>query len=165
MTQKFSLISILFVLLLGGCATSEKTPEPQTLEPLVVPKDQTTPTDTTGPKTADISTESPQLDVSSKAVKPIIGRASWYGVKHHGRKTASGEIFSKDSLTAAHRTLPFGTKVQVKNVKNGKTVIVKINDRGPFRRGLIIDLSHAAASAIGMIRSGITGVEIRVLAN
>lgn len=164
MSQKFNLIFSLFVLLLGGCATSENPPEPQTLEPLVLPEGQVTPADNTGAKTADISTETPQHGASN-SVKPITGRASWYGAKHHGRKTASGEIFNKDSLTAAHRTLPFGTKVQVKNVKNGKTVIVKINDRGPFRRGLIIDLSHAAASAIGMIRSGITGVEIRILGN
>ena len=79
------------------------------------------------------------------------GRASWYAL--HSR-TASGERMNPNMLTAAHRTLRFGTKVKVTNAKNGKSVVVRINDRGPFIRGRVLDLSKAAASNIGMIRSG-----------
>ena len=76
--------------------------------------------------------------------------ASWYGPGFHGRRTASGEIFNTGAYTAAHRSLPFGTKVRVVNVTTGRSVIVRINDRGSFIRGRIIDLSKAAAQAIGM---------------
>lgn len=88
------------------------------------------------------------------------GYASWYGGKFHGRKTASGEIFDTNEFTAAHRTLPFGTLVKVTNMANGLSVIVRINDRGPFVEGRIIDLSRAAAAKIGMAGSGIAHVRI-----
>ena len=91
------------------------------------------------------------------------GYASWYGPKFHGRRTASGEVFNMFSLTAAHRTLPLGTYVRVTNLKNGRSVVVKINDRGPFVKGRIIDLSYAAARRLGMIRDGVVPVEITVL--
>jgi rare lipoprotein A len=91
------------------------------------------------------------------------GRASWYGERFHGRKTASGERFDMRAMTAAHRRLPFGTKVRVTNVENGRSVVVRINDRGPFGRGRIIDLSKAAAARIGMIRKGIVEVTLEVL--
>jgi rare lipoprotein A len=76
--------------------------------------------------------------------------ASWYGPGFHGRRTASGETFNAGALTAAHRTLPFGTRVKVTNATNGRSVVVRINDRGPYVRGRVIDLSRAAARAIGM---------------
>ena len=75
--------------------------------------------------------------------------ASWYGGKFHGRTTASGETYNKWAMTAAHKTLPFGTKVKVTNLKNNKTAIVKINDRGPFIRGRVIDLSQKANEVLG----------------
>lgn len=78
------------------------------------------------------------------------GMASWYGPGFHGWKTASGERFNTGALTAAHKTLPFGTRVRVVNVRTGRSVVVRINDRGPFIRGRVIDLSKAAARAIGM---------------
>ncbi len=78
------------------------------------------------------------------------GLASWYGPGFHGRNTASGERFNSGSLTAAHRTLPFGTRVRVVNKRNGRSVVVRINDRGPFAHGRVIDLSHASAKAIGV---------------
>ena len=89
-----------------------------------------------------------------------IGMASYY---KHGRKTASGEKFNPQGLTAAHRTLPFGTKVRVVNVKSGKSVIVRINDRGPFIRGRIIDLAFGAARAVGLHRAGVAKVRIDIL--
>jgi rare lipoprotein A len=78
------------------------------------------------------------------------GEASWYGPGFHGRRTANGEVFNSQALTAAHRTLPFGTKVRVVNEKTGRSVVVRNNDRGPFAKGRVIDLAHAAARQIGM---------------
>ncbi len=89
------------------------------------------------------------------------GRASWYGPGFHGRRTASGERFNTNELTAAHRTLPFGTKVRVVNKKTGKSVVVRINDRGPYAHGRVIDLSRASAQAIGI--SGVAPVTVAEL--
>ncbi|WP_256930809.1 septal ring lytic transglycosylase RlpA family protein [Pseudomonas sp. ABC1] len=91
------------------------------------------------------------------------GKASWYGSAHHGKKTASGERFDQHALTAAHRTLPFGTQVRVTNLDNGREVTVRVNDRGPFKRGRIIDLSRAAAQRLDMLRSGVAPVRIQPL--
>lgn len=91
------------------------------------------------------------------------GIASYYAQKHQGRRTASGEIFNNNAMTAAHRTLPFGTTVLVRNVHNGKTVKTTINDRGPFVKGRIIDLSRAAFSKIANPKKGLTKVEIVVV--
>lgn len=91
-----------------------------------------------------------------------IGIASYYAKKFDLRKTASGEIFNNNLMTAAHKTLPFGTNVIVKNLHNGKSVKVKINDRGPFKRNRIIDLTRAAFSKIENIDKGLTKVEILV---
>ncbi len=91
------------------------------------------------------------------------GKASFYAMKYLFRKTASGERFNHFSLTAAHKTLPFGTKVKVTNVKNGKSVTVKINDRGPFVKGRVIDLTRSAFKKIGNIESGILDVTIKVI--
>ena len=77
-------------------------------------------------------------------------RATWYGQEHAGNRTASGEIFNPNGLTAAHRTLPFGTCLRVSNPKTGRSVAVRVNDRGPFTKGVSLDLSHGAARAIGM---------------
>jgi rare lipoprotein A len=91
------------------------------------------------------------------------GKASFYGMKYQSRRTASGEIFDQSAHTAAHRKLPFGTKVKVTNVKNGRSVIVRINDRGPFVRGRIIDLSRSAFSRIGNTNAGVIEVAIEVV--
>jgi rare lipoprotein A len=88
------------------------------------------------------------------------GLASWYGPRFHGKLTASGEVFNQEKFTAAHRTLPWGSKVKVTNLTNGKSVEVRINDRGPFGKGRIIDVSRAAARALGMVKSGIATVRI-----
>lgn len=82
------------------------------------------------------------------------GKASWYGPRFHGKRTASGERFDMNDLTAAHRTLPFGTRVRVRHAGNGREVVVRINDRGPHVRGRIIDLSQAAAAALDLLRAG-----------
>ena len=100
-----------------------------------------------------------------KSEKDQIGYASWYGGKFHGRKTANGETYNMYALTAAHRTLPFGTRVKVTNLSNGKSVIVRITDRGPFvdKHKRVIDLSYAAAKKIDMIGQGVAKVRLEIL--
>lgn len=90
------------------------------------------------------------------------GVASWYGPKFHGRRTANGEVYDMDGLTAAHRTLPFGTWVEVINVDNGRTALLRINDRGPFIKGRVIDVSRAGARELGLLGPGTARVEIRL---
>lgn len=91
------------------------------------------------------------------------GRASWYGQKFHGRRTSNGEIYDMYALTAAHKTLPFDTYVKVRNLDNNRSVVVKINDRGPFVSGRIIDLSYTAAKEIGVVGPGTAPVEVLAL--
>src|SRR6185295_16628230 len=90
------------------------------------------------------------------------GMISYYADEFHGRKTASGDIFDKNAFTAAHKTLPFHTKVKVTNLANGKSVVVEVNDRGPFARGRILDVSPAAAKALGLLQSGTAKAVITV---
>jgi rare lipoprotein A len=136
------------------------------------------------PRADGIPTDIPTLESSSAPIIPrpetqeasrptlptptpstIIGTglASWYGAKHHGKRTASGEIFDQNKFTAAHRTLPWGSIVKVTNLDNGKSVEVRINDRGPFPKGRIIDLSRAAARALGMVELGVSPVRMELL--
>jgi rare lipoprotein A len=89
-----------------------------------------------------------------------VGVASYYGKEMSGRRTANGERFNPAGLTAAHRSLPFGTKLQVTNLRNGKSVVVRVTDRGPFRRGRVLDLSLGAANAVGMVSTGTAKVKI-----
>lgn len=96
-------------------------------------------------------------------LKTITGAASWYGSKFHGRRTANGERYDMHKMTAAHKTLPFGTKVRVTNQNNGRSVTVRINDRGPFAGNRVIDLSRGAAQAVDMISQGVAPVRIEVL--
>ena len=91
------------------------------------------------------------------------GVASYYAHKYHGRATASGERFDMNAMTAAHRTLPFGTRVRVTNRNNGKSVLVRINDRGPFAKGRVIDLSLGAAKKLAMVDAGLAKVELQVI--
>jgi rare lipoprotein A len=92
-----------------------------------------------------------------------VGKASYYAREAHGKATASGEKFNMNAYTAAHKTLPFGTKVRVTNLTNKKSVVVRINDRGPFVAGRIIDLSYAAARKIKMLDAGVANVELVVV--
>lgn len=99
--------------------------------------------------------------VIEEDIEPLqVGKASWYGKKFHGRKTASGERFDMNALTAAHRTLPLGTVVQVRNPANGQSAVVRINDRGPYSGDRVIDLSRAAAKRLGFLDKGVARVEI-----
>ncbi len=103
------------------------------------------------------------LLISGSAVLAESGHASFYGRELAGRRTASGEVFRPDAMTAAHRTLPFGSRVKVTNQSNGKAVVLRITDRGPFVRGRIIDVSHGAARALGFVGHGTARVTIERL--
>jgi len=95
--------------------------------------------------------------------RPEYGMASYYGHQHHGQRTASGERFDMHEMTAAHRTLPFGTRVRVTNLENGRSVVVRINDRGPWKKGRVVDLSYDAARELHMVGAGTTRVRVDVL--
>lgn len=101
----------------------------------------------------------------TKKKKGQRGTASWYGANHQGKRTASGEKFNMNALTAAHRTLPMGSMVKVKSLTTGKIVTVRINDRGPFAKGRIIDVSKAAAQKLGFLSRGTDKVEITVVSS
>ena len=142
---------IIFVLLLAAYGCAKKKP-PQIP---VAPAPRTAPA-APSPRAAR---PAPAAPVGTAEV----GIASWYGHPYHGRHAANGEIYDMEKLTAAHRTLPFETWVRVRNTTNNKTIEVRINDRGPFVDGRIIDLSHAAAEAIDLIRPGIAKVRVEVI--
>ena len=113
----------------------------------------------------DVRTVAPVRPLpASKLIEVVQGAASWYGPGFYGRTTANGERFSKGTLTAAHRTLPFGTKVRVTNLSNGRSVVVRINDRGPFKYHRVIDLAHGAASQLQMMQAGEVPVKLEILA-
>lgn len=124
-------MAVAVAVLLAGCAT----PPPQGR----------------GPSNAVAPEQSPDLEPGLELER---GKASWYGPGFQGRRTASGERFDMNALTAAHRTLPFGTRIRVRNSLNGREVVVRINDRGPWARNRIIDLSKAAAAALGLLQDG-----------
>ena len=91
------------------------------------------------------------------------GPVSWYGPGFHGRRTANGEIFDTHELTMAHRSLDFGSQARVTNLENGRSVVVRVNDRGPYVRGRVADLSHAAASELGFVDDGVVKARIELL--
>jgi len=109
------------------------------------------------------SSERPVEYSRSADVQYITGVSSYYGKKFHGRKTANGETFNMYDLTAAHKTLSFGTLLEVENLANNKTVVVRVNDRGPFVRNRILDLSFAAAEKIDMIQSGTAKIRAKII--
>ncbi len=105
----------------------------------------------------------PPRDEAERIGYAETGKASFYADKHQFQKTASGELYNHDLKTAAHRTIPFGTKINVTNVNNGKNVVATVNDRGPFVKGRIVDLSKSAFSSIGNLSSGVISVQIEVI--
>ena len=141
-------LSILFILLLTmeGCSTREPQPRAKPGQPK--------------PYRVGKTWYYPVSDATNFRQK---GKASWYGKKFHGKKTSSGEIYNMHAMTAAHKTLPLGTYVRVHNLENGNAIEVRINDRGPFVRGRIIDLSYAAATKLEIVGPGTAPVEIVAL--
>ena len=116
-----------------------------------------------GRHVVDLDTFEPPLEVEPATTALGSGTASYYGRKFHGRRTANGERFDMTEMTAAHRTLPFGSRVLVTNPRTGKSVVVRINDRGPFHGNRIIDVSRAAADELGLTRRGKGTVELALL--
>lgn len=116
-----------------------------------------------GPHAVDLDSFEPTIESEPEATSLGSGTASYYGREFHGRRTASGERFDMNALTAAHRTLPFGTRLRVTNPRTGQSVVVRINDRGPFHGSRLIDVSHAAASQLGLIARGKGTVELAVI--
>jgi rare lipoprotein A (peptidoglycan hydrolase) len=145
---------IVGILSAQGCALTSGTVLP-TDRAIGAPEVQSV---TVRPQSKVTVTEVPRV---APVAKPVhVGKASWYGPGFSGRKTASGEIFDDARFTAAHKTLPLGSAARVTNLSNGKSVKVEINDRGPYAENRIIDLSRAAARAIGMIDDGVVQVQI-----
>lgn len=101
--------------------------------------------------------------ITPQSVASQIGLASWYGPRFHGKRTANGEVYNQHALTAAHKTLPLGSRAIVTNLNTGQSIEVRINDRGPFIQGRVIDLSHAAARRVGVLGPGIAPVKIEVV--
>ncbi len=118
---------------------------------------------------AEVTAPAPAIEApaASAPQETVLGRgsASYYAAKFDGRRTASGERFDNDDMTAAHRTLPFGSLVRVTNPANGRSVVVRVNDRGPFTRGRLIDVSRAAAEELGMVARGHADVELALIAD
>ena len=127
-------------------------------------KELTETVDVTVPTEQKTKTQAKDIvNKSKKSLQTKYGSASFYGPGFHGRKTASGEVFNQNALTAAHRTLPFGTKLRVTCTTTGRSTIVKVNDRGPYHGNRILDLSVGAAKAIGMVEKGVTNVKYEIL--
>lgn len=167
LNQRFGLlITCLVLFVVEGCTlipgarvgpepTDTTTSQPAIIETPVMPPEQPAP---------PVRPKASAKEDSSKVGKlPQTGEASWYGSKFHGKTTASGETYNQEGLTAAHASLPFGSKVKVTNMSNGKSVEVEITDRGPFAKNRIIDVSRAAAKALDMKDSGTTKVRLEPL--
>ncbi len=144
----FPVTMCLGLLLSQGCALLQR--QPDIAAPVEKPA-QPAPAQPTAKKGPAVPAKLPQT-----------GLASWYGAQHQGKQTASGTVFDQAGLTAAHPTLPFGSKIKVTNLANGRSVQVEITDRGPFAESRIIDLSQAAAKALGMIDSGTATVRLEL---
>ena len=99
---------------------------------------------------------------NAKPVQVLVGKASWYGIPFHGRRTANGEIYNMFEMTAAHKTLPFGTRLLIVNPANQRSLVVRVNDRGPYVAGRILDLSYGAAKELGMVGTGVAKVWVEV---
>lgn len=139
---------------------AEKATVAETTEEAAEPEVQPEPT----PEAEPEPSPEPTVEESQERGSFIAeGNASFYGARFHGRKTASGAIFNKHAMTAAHRNLPFGTRVRVTHVHNGRSVVVTINDRGPFVKSRIIDVSRAAAEQLGMVQQGVARVRLERL--
>ncbi len=137
--RRFALLPLLAVLALAAC---QQAPPPP---PVVVPPPP--------------RVEEPQECIVANVFRQE-GVASWYGRTHHGKKTANGELFDMNAMTAAHRQLPLGTRIKVTNVANGRTAEFRVNDRGPYARGRVLDLSHRGAQVLGFVDAGTTRVQI-----
>lgn len=156
-----SFAGLFAALALSACA-AQQSPAPD-----AAPQPEPAPHAAAAPaaKKAALQSAAKKADKTEKTAKfSQTGKASWYGPGFHGKKTANGERFDMNTLTAAHRTLPISSRVRVTNLANGKSVVVRINDRGPYHGNRVMDLSKAAAQELGFIRTGTAQVKIEPLA-
>lgn len=152
----------LFAALAFSACAAQQSPAPD-----AAPQPEPAPHAAAAPaaKKAALQSAAKKADKTEKTAKfSQTGKASWYGPGFHGKKTANGERFDMNTLTAAHRTLPISSRVRVTNLANGKSVVVRINDRGPYHGNRVMDLSKAAAQELGFIRTGTAQVKIEPLA-
>ena len=162
------LLSGVAISLLSACAgpAVQEVAMPMQAAPTVAPIAMAAPPAAAAPSVTPAATTAaatpPEAASRPERSAALLGQglASWYGGKFHGRRTASGERFDRHALTAAHRTLPFGTRVRVRSLATGQEVVVRINDRGPHKPTRIIDLSEAAITALGVRHRGVTAVEL-----
>ena len=160
MSYERTLIGLAAVITLAGCASGGPQQSAAELDPEAIINPERTRAG--NPPVYEVLGETYYVQNSSADYRER-GVASWYGKDFHGRSTSNGETYDMYALTAAHKTLPIPTWVEVTNLANGRRVIVKVNDRGPFVAGRIIDLSYAAANELDMIRDGTARVEVRAL--
>lgn len=152
---RFLFPSVLAVALVcAGCASSPRFASRNT---------SPSPPPGTPPESRPVDASRSSRNPAGKVLLTLEGVASYYADDYHGKLTSNGEVFNMNDLTAAHRTFPFGTNVRVTNLENKKTVVVRVNDRGPFKDGRIIDLSLAAAKELDLIRNGTARVKLEVL--
>jgi|GEM_PF-3048950 len=141
----------------GRTAQAPRPAAPEPLQPVNLPEPEPAASD---PEPVQAE---PKPDTPAESQDPFVGLASWIADDFHGLRTASGELYDKQALTAAHRSLPMDTRVEVTNLKNGRSIVVRINDRGPFKQERIIDVSRRAAEELGMIHAGLVRVRLRPL--
>ncbi len=160
----------LLILGMAGCSGSKSTTSKSTTHLTTNKKSGSTSSSSkssssksTSGSTSSSSTSGSGSSSSKSTSKVEKGQASYYADKFHGKATASGEKYDKTKLTGAHRTLAFGTVVRVTNTANGKSVDVRINDRGPFKAGRVVDVSRAAAEKLGMIQAGVINCTVEVI--
>ncbi len=160
----------LLILGMAGCSGSKSTTSKSTTHLTTNKKSGSTSSSSkssgsksTSSSTSSSSTSGGSSSSSKSTGKVEKGQASYYADKFHGKATASGEKYDKTKLTGAHRTLAFGTVVRVTNTANGKSVDVRINDRGPFKAGRVVDVSRAAAEKLGMIQAGVINCTVEVI--
>jgi rare lipoprotein A len=147
-----------------GCAASTYPLNPQLAAQVGLPEDGGVSFTERAGKDPGVSfTERVGRDPDGAGPILQVGSCSWYGPGFHGRRTSNGEVFDTHALTAAHPTLPFGSELEVTNIKSGKSVRVRVNDRGPFIHNRILDLSYAAANSIGLVKTGTADVQIRLV--
>lgn len=152
MCKRLPLLLIFTIVFVSSCAVKPKYRSNPAYPAVKIPD-----------KKPSIKFEVPDELKKAKSLKTFTGKASWYGEPFHGRKTANGEVYDMYKSSAAHKDLPTGTWIRVTNLKNNKQIITRINDRGPFIKGRILDLSYGAALAIDMIVDGVADIKLEVL--
>ena len=143
--------------------SSTEIPSITPTKELESPKAKLVPSTDQKPPKAPVDSQKAKRQDTPQVIRVVTGEASWYGPGFYGNRTASGEVYRPGTMTAAHRSLPFGTKVRVTNLWNGRSAVIRINDRGPFVDHRIIDLGHGAANSLGLTSSGIAKVRMEIL--